>query len=285
MTCGRRFIGIAVLAATAGWHHPIAAQDVRWQRSGQAARVPVTVFHSPQSANLPTAETLNRGEWQIEVSHRFQDPLSGGIDDLWGLDGSAWIRLGLTWAAADRVNLGLLRTNQNDNLEVNTKVRFAEGGRGSVPWMAALMGGVAINPQLGEAEGIDGREPQAYGELIVNALFGGKWAVGVVPALLYNPYYAETEKTTAVSVGLNTQVYVHRGVSLLAEWNVSKAHATVPHDAGTFGIELETGGHFFKLIATNSVKTDPTQFLAGTPVRFTPREWRFGFNITRLLAY
>lgn len=278
-------LAILVLPAALG------AQDrsVRWRRHEQPTEPPITVFHSPQSANLPTAETLGRGAWQFEVSHRFAPAFSDGKDALWGLDGPAWIRLGLTYAPTDRVDLGILRTNLNDNLELNTKIRVAEGGRGTVPWIAAVMGGVAINTQLGVGEGIEGNETQAYGQLVLNALIGGKWAVGVVPSLLYNPYVADLDKGTAFSVGLNSQLYVHRGVSILAEWNLSRPHDTIEtplqHDAGTFGIELETGGHFFKLLATNSIRPNPTQFLGGTPLAFTPHEWHFAFNITRLLAY
>jgi hypothetical protein len=30
---------------------------------------------------------------------------------------------------------------------------------------------------------------------------------------------------------------------------------------------------------------NPTQVLGGTPVDFEPDEWRFGFNLTRLLPF
>jgi Membrane bound beta barrel domain (DUF5777) len=276
---------ITVVAAMALSAPTLAGAQQRWQRGGGPTAEPITVFHSPQSANLPTAETIHRGEWQFEVSHRFQPAFSQGSSALWGLDGPAWIRLGLTYGATDRVNVGILRTNLNDNLEFNAKVRFAEGGSGKVPWMAALMGGVAINPGLVDSEGIEGNEPQAYGQLLLNALFGSKWAVGVVPSLLYNPYIADVDKGTALSVGLNSQLYVARGLSLMGEWNISQSHVDLEHKAGAFGIELETGGHFFKLMATNSTRPDPTQFLAGTPLAWAAHEWRFGFNITRLLAY
>ncbi|MCH7935171.1 MAG: hypothetical protein IIC36_14355 [Gemmatimonadetes bacterium] len=33
-------------------------RPVRWQRSSDATETPIFVFHSSQSANLPTAETL-----------------------------------------------------------------------------------------------------------------------------------------------------------------------------------------------------------------------------------
>jgi hypothetical protein len=73
------------------------------------------VFHSTQSANLPTAETLSAGNWMFEISHRFQ-PISTGSTGLWGLDGPINNRLGLSFAPSDQVVLGILRTNSEDNL-------------------------------------------------------------------------------------------------------------------------------------------------------------------------
>ena len=56
---------ILFMAAT-----PLFGQDepVRWQRRTAATQAPVTVFHSTQTANLPTAETIERGELEIEIS-------------------------------------------------------------------------------------------------------------------------------------------------------------------------------------------------------------------------
>ena len=76
------------------------------------------IFHSPQSANLPTAETLQKGQWLFEISHRFFPPVSDGADALWGFDGPVINRLGLAYAASDRVMFGVLRSNLSDNLEI-----------------------------------------------------------------------------------------------------------------------------------------------------------------------
>ncbi|HSH75706.1 MAG TPA: DUF5777 family beta-barrel protein, partial [Longimicrobiales bacterium] len=52
-----------------------------------AAQAPIEVFHSTQSANLPTAETVPGGMWMFEISHRFLPAFSDGSETLWGLDG------------------------------------------------------------------------------------------------------------------------------------------------------------------------------------------------------
>ncbi len=258
-------------------------EGVRWQRRGQPTEVPVTVFHSTLSANLPTAETLAQGEWQFEISHRFSPPVSDGINKLWGLDGPVVNRLGMAYAFTDRIFTTFQRSNLNDNWDLNTKVRVAEGGRNGTPWMLGLVGGAAWNTETGRDVG-DSRNFQYYAQGIANVLLGDQWAFGVVPSYLYNADIFSAEVEQDVTLGLNGQVYLGR-VSILAEWNFSQSKEDFEHDAGTFGIELETGGHFFKLILTNTDRMNPAQFLAGSPYAFESGEWRLGFNITRLLRF
>ncbi|GMV06573.1 MAG: hypothetical protein AMXMBFR53_28490 [Gemmatimonadota bacterium] len=258
---------------------------VRWQRGEAPTVPPVAVFHATQSANLATAETLRRGEWLFEISHRFLPRVSDGSAALWGLDGPVFNRLGLAYAATDRLMVGVLRTNLADNLELNAKLRFAEGGRESVPFMLALNGGVAWNTGLPDDGGLEDNERQAYVQLVANALLADRFAVGVVPTLLANPRVEDADAGSAFSLGLHGQLYVSEQVSLLGEWLVAEEREGLEHDAGTFGVELETGGHFFKLILTNSARMNPTQFLGGTPFAFEADEWRLGFNVTRLLHF
>ncbi len=258
---------------------------VRWQRRAEASVPPVTVFHSTQSANLATAETLRRGEWLFEISHRFLPPLSGGADALWGLDGPVFNRLGLSYAVSDRAMLSLVRSNLSDNVELGAKARLVEGGRSAIPFMVAVNGGVAWNTQLPNADGLHDNESQAYAQLVANALLGGRFAVGVSPTVLHNPRVDDADAGNAFALGLAGQFYVAEQVSVLAEWVVAGEREGLEHDAGTFGIELETGGHFFKLLLSNSARLNPTQFLGGTPFAFNADEWRLGFNITRVLVF
>jgi hypothetical protein len=47
------------------------------------------------------------------------------------------------------------------------------------------------------------------------------------------------------------------------------------------GFELETGGHFFKMMVTNSVYLNPSTYLAGSDFPAADDQWRLGFIITR----
>ena len=248
-------------------------------------RAPVQVFHSTQSANLPTAATMREGDWLFEISHRSFSAFTDGVDALWGLDGPMLIRLGLSYSVTDWAMLGVLRSNFDDNLELNAKMRLYHGGSAGMPFMLGAMGGVAWNTDPTLVAGVEDNEMQAYGQLMLNALFAERLALGVVPTLLRNPRIQDVDTETAFVLGLHGQLYVSDAVSLLAEWILGEERPDLASDSGTFGFEFETRGHFFKLVATNQPRINPTQFLGGTPFEFQPDEWRFGFNITRLLPF
>jgi hypothetical protein len=279
MTRTNLFVAASLLVSA-----PVGAQQPTWHRSGTPAQTDVTVFHSPQSANLPTAETIDRGVWQFEISHRFSPPLNTGANTLWGLDGPIDNRLGLAYAPTDRLMVTLERSNLLDNLDLHAKAKVLARGLGDIPLIGGVMGGVAWNTEVPGRRARDNRNVQLYGALILNALVADRLALGLVPAYLHNPQVELPAADNAVSLGLNAQVYVGKGFSVLGEWNVSQARTGLEHDAGTFGVELETGGHFFKIVVSNSTRLNPAQFLGGTPFAFKPSEWRLGFNITRLLV-
>lgn len=273
---------LLVAVATLGQPVSVLGQDApSWQRAEAPTRPRLALFHSTQSANLPTAETLRRGELLFEIAHRFEPAIADAEEALFGLDGPVFLRLGLGYALSDRVLVTLTRSNLQDNYDVNLKARLLEV-EGRVPLMLGVAGGWAYNAELPES--VD-RSSQLYGQLIVNTMIGERLALGVVPWVLRDPDLELDEAETAVGVGMYGQVYLTEQVSVLAEWNATEGYSDFTHDAGTLALELETGGHFFKLMVTNSVRPNPSQFLAGADVPFEPGEWRFGFNVTRLLVF
>ncbi len=266
-------------AAAAGQGRP-----VHWKPKSKPTELPITVFHSPQSADLPTAATIGKGILQFEVSHRFVPPFSSGPSTLWGIDGPVYDRLGLSYGPTNNSMVSILHSNLQNNVLLRAKVRVRSGGRSSIPYQIAVAGGYAWNTGVSPFYGPGYRknEGQAYGQLIVNALVLPNLALGVVPSVLYNPRIADLNAPTELTLGFNGTLFLNNTLALIGEWNVSPAHPNMEHDAIAAGLQIEAGGHFFDVIVTNSTRPNPTQYLGGTPYEFTPRQWRFGFNITRV---
>jgi hypothetical protein len=251
----------------------------------------------------------------FEISHRF-GYLSGGASDLWGLDGFVLNRLGLAFAPHDFLDVGILRSNSRDNTELNARFTGLAFDAPTGPLEFAAQAGVAWNLQddsggghvghqhvmlLGDNAGsaarttgnaarttgtADTNEMQAYAQLIANAMVGGRLALGVVPTLLWNPRIEDDHPLSTVSVGVNGQLYLDRMWSLVGEWILSQPREDQEYDSGSFGVEIRTRGHFFKVLVTNQHQMNPTQTLAGAAEDFLdPGSWRFGFNIQRRLRF
>ncbi len=245
-----------------------------------------TVFRSTQAANLPTAYMLRGGSVLFEISHRFDTPISAGSEAFWGIDGPVNNRLGLTFAPHDLLMLGVLRSNRQDNVELNARFRAFATDSGDVPIEVSAQGGVAWNTQVFETLGAEENELQAYVQVIANLLVLDRLALGLVPTFLRNPRILDVDRETAFVLGLNGQYYLDDTWSLLAEWIVSEEREDLTYDGAAFGWEIRTRGHHFKLLVTNQAFMNPTQFLAGTDNDFTdPDVWRLGFNIQRLLPF
>jgi hypothetical protein len=165
-------------------------------------------------------------------------------------------RLGLAYAASDRVMLGVQRSNRSDNLELNAKARVFEGGSDAVPVMIGLMGGIAWNTEAPTGARADDNESQQYAQLMFNTLLGERLAVEVVPTALRNPTIEDADSETVFVLGLHGQLYLSDKVSFLGEWIISEDRSghhdpdsnAQAHDSGSFGIEFETRGHFFKVV-------------------------------------
>jgi hypothetical protein len=108
-----------------------------------------------------------------------------------------------------------------------------------------------------------------------------KIGIGVVPTYLYNSHIFCVDPEYSFTLGSYVQYYLSSRMSLLTEWNPTVSGWRQDFDSLTFGLELETGGHFFKIFLSNNDKVNTTQHIAGANQDFTKGDFRIGFMITR----
>ena len=285
----RRMIGGAIMSAL--FMAAAAAQDsdVAWKRSSPPVQPELRLFHSTQAICLPTAETLGKRVFQFEISHRFDVPISEGYNAFYGLDSHALIRLGLGYSPIDPLVITLARSNLEGNVDLQAKYKLLRLRNSSLPVLAALQAGVSWNTNAenrSERARGNSRNFQYYGQAIINTMIKRRLGLGAVPSYLHNSNIYSKETKNLFVAGVYAQFYVDKVLSLLAEWSPKvSGDARAEHEPAAFGFELETGGHFFKIVATNSVYLNPSQYLAGTEYAFAAEEWRLGFLITRLLRF
>lgn len=256
----------------------------QWKRSQAPPEPSPVVFHANHVINLPTAETWQRAMFQFEISHRFLNPLSSGYETFYGLDGPVNMRLGLGYAPTANTTVTLARSNLYGSVDLQLKWKAFHGQALRHPAAAALLVGVAWDTNSPLYESSNHRAWQFYAQAPVNARFG-RLALGVTPSYIYNSIPESDEIEHSLTVGLYAQYYLSSLMSVMTEWNLIEPGYYYKHHPMAFGIELETGGHFFKIALTNTGRMNPSQYLPGATSNASPDHWLLGFNITRLLRF
>ncbi|RMH64060.1 MAG: hypothetical protein D6677_05855 [Calditrichaeota bacterium] len=273
-----------------------------WKRAKAPQKAPLSLFHSSQLANLPTAETLKKGDFFYEISHRFS-PLSTGYDGLYGIDGPVNMRTALAYGLTQNWMITLGRSNIQDNLDIRIKYKIMAERYAEVPLAMAVEAGYALNSEalsgLNKRDALDPNSFQYYVRFIANTMFlDNKLGIGLTPVWIYNSfifandYDQQPKYTFALPVYVQYffnrmwSVFVESG-SVLGGWNgnihydASSERASHPSWAG--GLALETGGHVFYLFLTNNRRLNPTQYHIGAEHAFNADNIVFAFGITREL--
>jgi len=261
-------------------------QKVKWKKRLPVSQPDLFLFHSTMMANFPTAETIGKGDFEFEVSHRFRRPTNEGFDGFYGLDFGANTRIALGYSPLENLMISVGRSNINSNFDLAVKYRLLQIRNRVLPAIFAVRGGIAWNTQ--KFPGRDrtvSKNFQYFAQFIFNTMVFDRLAIGVVPSYLYNSYIFTLKRQYSFTMGNYVQLYMGKTWSLWLEANPTVTGWRRTYNSVAFGIELETGGHFFKVFLSNNTALNPTQYLAGADYRFSDGDLVIGFNITRLIAW
>ena len=267
----------------------LEGQRVRWKKRVHKPPQDIQLFHSTIVANLPTTETLRKGNFEFIVSHRFIPDLSSGFDSFWGVDGPAYNRLSLAYALTHHLMVEIGRSNRLRNIDLSVKSKLWQRAHPGLPLVMGARAGIAfspLDPRAYRRNRWDVRNFQFFGQLLFNTLIQKKVGIGLVPAYLHNSDLLGDRSLSSVTMGAYLQVYVSPSWNIWAEAAPVVSGYRDGEMPFTAGIEFETGGHFFKIFLTNSTRLNTSQFLAGSGATgWDPGKWHLGFSITRLLRF
>jgi len=258
----------------------VAQPGSSWQRQAPEQR-DLQLFHSRMGVVLPTAETPIQGNILFEVSHRFNTPISEGPEIGYGLDGGANIRLSLGYAFTDRLFFQLGRTDINDNIDGYVRYKTLQIRNDLLPTLVSLQLTTAYNSQIFEPVANESRKWQVAGQVIINTLYKEKLGIGLIPSFLYNANIFCKSIQNSMVLGTHLQYYINDQFSVLAEYSPTISGWRRWHDSLALALEIETGGHFFKITVTNNDRMNMSQYLAGADLEPKTKNWRLGFVITR----
>lgn len=246
----------------------------------------IQTFKGTRIVNGHSIETKSAGSLEFIISHRF-GAINSGSYDLWGLDFST-IRLGLEYGITDRLGVGIGRSSLDKTFDTYVKYKALRQstGSGSFPFTLTLLGNMTYkNSKEGDDKNLESNDRIAY---VAQALFARKFSpalsLQLAPLFLHrNTVDQNIAVNDLIALGVGGRVKITRSVAISGEYyaRLNEKDGSPYKDAIGLGIDIETGGHVFQLIFTNSIGMTERIMVAETPEDFFDGDIHFGFNITR----
>lgn len=242
-------------------------------------------FKATQIVNMPTIESPAKGGLQFMIMHRF-GRLNEGAYELWGLD-NATIRFALDYGISDRLSIGVGRSSHDKTYDGSFKWKVLQQKEKGVPFSASLYGMIAYSTlKYSDKPYLNGTFRTSY---VTQALLARKFSrnlsLQLAPSWMhFNLVPTAEDNNDVFAVGFGGRMKVSKRVSINAEYNYVPEGQIVNNDITnslSFGLDIETGGHVFQLVFTNSQGMVGPAYLAKTTGKWGDGDIYFGFNITR----
>ncbi len=251
---------------------------------------PVTgTFKGTRIINGHSVETRGKGTLVALFMHRF-GTLNSGAYNLWGLD-EAWIKLGLEYAITDDLMVAAGRSSFEKTFDGHIKYRFLKQKKNGFPFTTTGFAAIAINslkPADPEQEvKFSSRVSYTY-QVFVARKFTPNLSLQLAPTLVHhNLVKTRNENNDIFAIGFAGRYLITRRMGVTVEYYLQINNNTPEENYDSFGVglELETGGHVFQLVFTNSNASVEKSFITQTQDNFFDGDIRFGFNITRAFQF
>lgn len=260
----------------------------------QPQRVYVTgTFKAIYIVNMKTIEAPAAGALNVEIQHRF-GTINTGAYNLFGLD-FATLRLGLDYGISDRLSTGIGRSSNLKTFDgyLKYKVLRQTENNSQMPLSVSMLGTIDyftqhFNP--GEEQNLlrDVYRFSYTAQLLIARKFSQRFSLQLVPTFIhYNMVQGADDQNNAFALCAGGRMKITKRMAVTAEYNyLFPGQLVSPLDPRrtnslSFGWDLETGGHVFQLVFTNSQSMIESQYIGQTSGSWGKGYIYFGFNISR----
>lgn len=240
-------------------------------------------FKGTRVVNGFSVETKGKGELEFIISHRF-GRLNSGAYEFFGLD-NASIRLGLEYGLTDNLGVGVGRSKNNKIYDGYLKYKAIKQAKGGAPITITLVGttGLVTVDTTFTTPKLNAQQKLYYSaHALIARKFSPKFSMQISPAILHANLVSTGEVNTLATMGVGARYKLNGSLSINGEYfhRFNAPDETYQNCIG-LGLDIETGGHVFQLILSNTDGMVDRTYLGNTDGKFFSGDINFGFNITR----
>jgi hypothetical protein len=244
-----------------------------------------SIFKATQLINLPTVEAPARNNFQFLIMHRF-GKINEGAYELWGLD-NATIRFGLDYGITDKLAIGVGRSSLDKTFDGSIKYKLLQQREKHMPVAVSLYALVTNYTQkYNDKPFLNTKYRTSYTtQLLIARKFTRNLSLELAPSWIhFNMVPTPEDKNDIFSLAGAGRLKFTKRMSVNIEYNYLFPNQVVSTDVKQslgLGIDIETGGHVFQLVFSNSQGMISPYYNSKTAGTWQDGDIYFGFNISR----
>ena len=266
--------------------------DMLKDKTSEDINYTTATFKSTRIMNGHSVEKMPPGQLDFRISHRFGE-LNTGPYEFFGLDQSS-IHFGLEYGIFKWLMAGIGRGTYEKTFDGFCKftiLRQSEGAR-VMPVSVSALSSVAVTsakwPDPGRTNYFSSRLSFVQ-QLLIARKLNQSFSVQISPTFVHrNLVSTELDHNDLYAIGAGGRMKLTKRISFNAEYyymvNRPPYSSQTVYDPLSVGFDIETGGHVFQLIFTNSLAMIEKGFIGETSGSWAKGNIHFGFNISRVFT-
>ena len=249
-------------------------------------------FKATRVLNGHSIERMKAGQLDFRIHHRF-GLVNSGFKNFYGLDG-ANTHLGLEYGFTDWFMLGIGRGTYQKAFEGLSKFSILRQSSGKVnmPLSLSIFSSITIDSRewtKNRTNYFTSRLSYVH-QILVARKFNDRLSLQLSPSFIHrNMVSTELEPNDLFACGFSGRYKLSNRISFNAEYylliNAPNNHFETPiYHPLAIGFDIETGGHVFQLMLTNSEPITEKGFIGETYGSWLNGDIHFGFNISRVFT-
>jgi hypothetical protein len=248
-----------------------------------------------------SVEMLPKRTLEFIVSHKFGDVLAEdengklgpNINEWFGLDNLADVRIAFEYGILDNLNIGLGRSKGIDAtrqvVDGYVKYLFLKQKTQGMPISLVYTGSMILPYQKASTDSTSVASYPTFAhrftftnQLHIARKFGDRLSMQLNVGVNHRNYVGHNDINTLVFAGGGIRFRMTKNIGVIVEYHhVLNRDLTFNQNPLSVGIELLTGGHAFTFGYSNARGINENLFIPGTTSNWLSGEFRLGFGINR----
>ena len=246
----------------------------------------IATFKATRVVNMQSVELPRQKTLEFMVQHRFGS-IKNGFYDLFGLD-EAVVHYDLKYGISDKIAFGLGRSSWRKTYDFMLKIKLFNQtqGRGkTIPFSLVVFSNVGVDTyrKVGITQNKISSKMRYLNQFILGRKFNSRFSAQVSPSWVHkNLVSTNLDEHDLFSVGLGGRIKLTNRSSINGDYFFPIGNRPNYYKAGWgLGCDIETGGHVFQLMITNSRGGYEGSYIEDATGSFNNKNIFLGFNITR----